>query len=49
MLDKFKAWYAKPFDTGQSVTGWALFLLMIMVVSIFWKLILSHVIAAASD
>jgi hypothetical protein len=49
MLNKFKAWYAKPYSSDQSVTGWALFVLLLIALSIFWKMILSHIVHSAVD
>ena len=36
MLDSFKAWWAKPFDSSGSVWNWALFTLLVMVLIIGW-------------
>lgn len=45
MLANLKAWYAKPFDTGMSASDWALFLGLVVVIMIGWRIILAHIIA----
>lgn len=41
MLQQFKDWWSKPFDAGMDVPHWALFFLLIVVISIFWGRVLN--------
>lgn len=38
-----KSWAAQPFNTQMSVTGWFLFLGLIVVLSVAWQLIFRHI------
>lgn len=40
MLENFKDWFARPFAADQSVTGWFLFLGLLIVITIIWGMIL---------
>lgn len=43
MLEKFKDWWAKPYDDGMSVTGWFYFFGLIIVISVLWALVLREI------
>lgn len=41
--ENFKTWYAKPFDEGMTATHWFLFVGLLLIIMILWRLILSHI------
>lgn len=43
MLERFKDWYAKPYDDNMSVTGWFLFFGLLVVISVLWALVLREI------
>lgn len=44
-----KTWVAQPFNTQQSVTGWFLFLGLIMIICFAWNQILRFIVEAAQE
>lgn len=48
MWQQLKAWYADPFDADNSATDWFLFIGLVIVSAILWKLILRHIIDGVS-
>lgn len=44
MWDKFKGWYADPFDGDMDVTDWFLFIGLVIVAMILWRIILAHIL-----
>lgn len=47
MLDKFKAWWSKPYSDDMSVSGWFLFFGLLIVISVAWALVLRELKAVA--
>lgn len=43
--DNFKGWLAKPFSTEMDTLHWFLFLGLLIVLMVFWRIILRHIIA----
>jgi hypothetical protein len=39
-----QAFYARPFDARMNLSGWAVFLLAVIVISVFWKMVLVHIL-----
>jgi hypothetical protein len=47
MLSKLKtsaqAWWARPYSPDMNVQGWALFLGLMLVLVILWKIVLAYI------
>lgn len=39
---EFKSWYSQPFAANMSVSGWALFIGILLVLVILWTRVLNH-------
>lgn len=44
MLAKIKAWHADPFGSDMSATEWFLFIGLLIVCVILWRILLAHII-----
>lgn len=42
MLASFQAWLAQPFNSNMSATKWLAFAGLLIAISIFWRIVLSH-------
>ena len=45
MFQGFRDFFAKPFGDDMDVTDWFLFVGVLMVAVVIWKMILSHLLA----
>jgi hypothetical protein len=43
MVEKFKAWFAKPYDDNMSASGWFLFFGLLIVISVLWSLVIREI------
>jgi hypothetical protein len=43
--NKARVFYAQPFSASMNLSGWAMFLLAVIVISVAWKMILAHILA----
>lgn len=41
--DEFKSWWMSPFRADMSVTNWALFVLLIIVLFGMWHMVFRHI------
>lgn len=48
MLGRVKAWYADPFGEDMDATSWFLFIGLIIVCAILWRLVLNHIMEGIS-
>ena len=46
--DKAKDWYSHPFKSDMDTKGWFLFIGLIVILMILWRMILSHLFEAVS-
>ena len=44
MFQRAKNWWADPFDADMGATNWFLFIGLLIVASILWRLILGHIL-----
>lgn len=42
MLAAFQAWLAQPFSANMSAQKWLAFFGLLIAISIFWRIVLSH-------
>lgn len=43
MWDNFKSWLAKPFSVDMSAGGWFVFIGLLLIIMVMWRLILVHI------
>lgn len=43
MLQRFKNWWAKPFNSDMDATGWFLFFGLLIVISVLWGLVIREI------
>lgn len=48
MLDKFKAWWDKPYSDDMSVMGWFLFFGFVIFLATMWSLVIREIRQAAA-
>jgi hypothetical protein len=41
--ERFRQWYQKPFSVDMTGTEWALFILLLIVVVVFWNIVLFRI------